>query len=234
VIRVEGLSKRFGRTTVLDAVRFEVPRGQIVGFLGPNGAGKTTTLRIITGFVAADAGRVVVDGVDLAADPARARARIGYLPETNPLYGEMRVYDFLRFRARIKAIRGRDIPARIEAVLSHAGLDERRRSTISTLSKGFRQRVGIADALLAAPPLLILDEPTAGLDPVQVRELRALLAELAGRHTVLLSSHQLAEVEAVADHLVVLVGGRVVAEGAPAELRGAGSLEDRFVELASR
>ena len=232
MIRVEGLCKRFGRTVAIDGVNLAVGRGEVVGFVGPNGAGKTTTLRIVTGFVAADAGRVWVDDIDVARERSRACARIGYLPETAPVHPEMRVDSFLRFRARIKGVARSEVNDRVDAAMARAHVDDRRRSVIGTLSKGYRQRVGLADALVASPPVLILDEPTAGLDPVQVREVRELLTELAGDHTVLLSSHQLREVEAVAARVVVLVGGKVVAEGAPADIAGDSSLEDVFLELA--
>ena len=232
MIHVEGLCKRFGRTVAIEDVSFRVQRGEVVGFVGPNGAGKTTTLRIVTGFLAADRGRVHVDDLDVERERARACARIGYLPESTPLHSDMRVDDFLTFRAQIKGVARAERDSAVNWAMQRAQVTERRRSVIGTLSKGYRQRVGVADALVARPPILILDEPTAGLDPVQVRELRELLAELAGEHTILLSSHQLREVEAVADRVIVLVGGKVVADGAPDELAGDGSLEEVFLELA--
>ncbi len=232
MIHVEGLCKRFGRTVAIEDVSFRVERGEVVGFVGPNGAGKTTTLRIVTGFLAADRGRAWVDDFDVERERARACAHIGYLPESTPLYRDMRVDDFLTFRAQIKGVAAVDRASAIEWAMERVRVTDHRRRVIGTLSKGYRQRVGVADALVARPPVLILDEPTAGLDPVQVRELRELLGELAGEHTILLSSHQLREVEAVADRVVVLVGGKVVADGTPEELAGDGSLEDMFLELA--
>jgi len=233
VISVDGLCKRFGSTVAIDDVSFRVERGEVLGFVGPNGAGKTTTLRIIAGYLAADRGRVSVAEIDVERERAHACAQIGYLPESAPLYDDMRVEDFVRFRARIKGVAAADLRERVDSALRKMAVADRRRQVIGTLSKGYRQRVAMADALVATPPVLILDEPTAGLDPVQVRELRALLADLAGEHTILLSSHRLDEVEALAARVVVLVGGRVVAAGTPREIAGDRSLEDVFVELAT-
>jgi ABC-2 type transport system ATP-binding protein len=238
VIRVERVSKRFGRTRALSEVSFAVARGEVVGFVGENGAGKTTTLRIITGFLDPDAGRVLVAGCDVTRERGAARRHLGYLPENVPLYGDMRVEEYLRFRARLKGVARGEVSARVDDALERVDLVAVRRRIVGELSKGFRQRVGLADALVARPPILILDEPAAGLDPVQVRELRQLLAALGSEHTVLLSSHVLPEVEAVADRVVMLAAGRVVAEGTPAALReGLGldagaSFEEVFVALA--
>jgi ABC-2 type transport system ATP-binding protein len=224
VISVEGVSKRFDRLQALDGVTFRVGRGEVVGFLGPNGAGKTTTLRIIAGFLMADAGRVLVDDIDVAADPRGAQRRLGYLPEGAPAYEEMRVVDYLAHRARLKGA----ARARVAAALEAARAGEVAGRRIGQLSRGFRQRVGLADALLADPPVLVLDEPTAGLDPNQLREVRALLAELARERTVLLSSHLLGEVEALAARVVILAAGRVVADAPVAALR-AGAAGSRVV-----
>lgn len=240
MIRVEGLAKRFGSTVALRDVSFRVARGEVVGFVGPNGAGKTTTLRIITGFIDPDAGRAIVDGIDVAREGARARQRIGYLPESAPLYRDMRVAEYLLFRARLKGQSRREAATRVDAVVEQVGIADHRRRLIGRLSKGYRQRVGLADALVARPPILILDEPTAGLDPIQVREFRRLLIELAEQLTVLLSSHILTEIEAVASRVVVLSQGDIVGAGRVQELRhDAGvpadaSLEDVFVALTSR
>ncbi len=238
MIRVERVGKYFGASRVLRDVSFSVGRGEVIGFVGPNGAGKTTMLRIITGFLDCDTGRVRVDGLDVAAERSAACARIGYLPESVPLYDDMRVEEYLRFRARAKAVRRSEVARCVGGAIAQAGIDDHRRRLIGRLSKGYRQRVGIADALVARPPILVLDEPTAGLDPVQVRGFRALLGELSQDHTILLSSHVLAEVGAVASRLVVLARGRVVASGSEGELRqraglpeGA-TLEDVFVALA--
>jgi len=240
VIEVAGLGKCFARRRVLRGVTFTIERGEVVGFVGPNGAGKTTTLRILTGFLDADEGRARIAGFDLERERAAAVSRVGYLPESTPLWPDMRVGELLAFRARAKGVRRREVHARVDAVIDTCGLGPERRRLVGQLSKGYRQRVGLADALLADPPVLILDEPTSGLDPVQVRGLRALLGELARERTVLLSTHILGEVERVASRAIVLVGGRVVADGPPRELdRGldlpdGADLEDVFVALAAR
>jgi ABC-2 type transport system ATP-binding protein len=238
VIRVERVGKRFGATAALRNVSFSVARGELVGFVGPNGAGKTTMLRIIAGFLDADTGRVQVDGLDVARERGAACARIGYLPENAPLYQDMRVDEYLRFRARVKGVRRAQRESSVDAVISQVGIGEHRRRLIGRLSKGYRQRVGIADALVARPPILVLDEPTAGLDPIQVKSFRDLLGELLVDHTILLSSHLLAEVGAVASRVVVLAAGRVVADGTIDDLRAEvgkpadASLEEVFVALA--
>jgi ABC-2 type transport system ATP-binding protein len=237
VIELENVSRRFGRVEALRQVSFAVARGEIVGFLGPNGAGKTTTLRVLAGFLAPDAGRVVVDGVDVRARPIAARARLGLLAENAPVYPEMRVRDYLAFRARLKDVPARERGARVDEAIAHAGLAEVASRPAGQLSRGFRQRLGLADAILARPPVLLLDEPTSGLDPNQVREFRELVRALPPAHTVLFSSHILPEVEAIAARVVVLAAGRVVASGTPAELRarhgGGGTLEDAFAALTA-
>jgi ABC-2 type transport system ATP-binding protein len=191
----------------------------VVGFLGPNGAGKTTTLRIIAGFLTADEGRVLVDDIDVAEDPRAAQRRLGYLPEGAPAYDEMRVGDYLAHRARLKGA----ARARVDAALAAARASDAAGRRIGQLSRGWRQRVGLADALLGDPPVLVLDEPTAGLDPNQLREVRALIAELARDRTVLLSTHLLGEVEALAARVVILAAGRVVADAPVASLRAGGA-----------
>jgi gliding motility-associated transport system ATP-binding protein len=222
---------------VLSGVSFSVDAGELVGFIGPNGAGKTTTLRIASGYLSADAGRVVVAGHDVARQRDASRRSIGYLQEGVAVYPEMRIDEYLAFRARLKGVRRRDAARRIDAVCEAADLVPRRRELIGRLSRGYRQRVGIADALLAEPPVLLLDEPTTGLDPVQLRELRELLRGLAGRHTILISSHALSEIGALASRFVVLHRGVVVADGTAAQLRdrvGLGEdagLEEVFVAL---
>ena len=239
MIALAGVSKAFGAARALHDVSFSVGAGEVVGFVGPNGAGKTTTLRLISGYLSPDAGTIAVDGIDVERDRRAACARIGYLPETVPLYREMRVADYLAFRARLKGVARNEVEAQVERALERTHTVEVRRRPIGVLSRGFRQRVGLADALVASPPVLLLDEPTAGLDPVQVREFRELLADLAGTHTVLLSSHILPEIEAVTDRVVMLAGGQVVADGDPAALResaGLGaeaSFEEVFIALAA-
>ena len=222
----------------LTNVGFQVARGEIVGFLGPNGAGKTTTLRILAGFLAPDAGLVRVDGVDVRAEPIAARTRLGLLAENAPSYPEMRVVDYLAFRARLKDIPARERRARVDEAIARCALAEVAGRPCGQLSRGFRQRLGLADAVLAKPPVLLLDEPTSGLDPNQVRDFRALVRGMTPEHTVLFSSHILPEVETMAPRVIVLARGRVVADGTPAELRakyapGGGSLEDAFAALTS-
>ena len=238
MIRLTGVTKRYGRTVALRNVSFAVGQGEVVGFIGPNGAGKTTALRIISGFIDADSGSVSVAGCDVATQRVEARGKLGYLPESVPLHQEMRVDEYLRFRARIKGVARGEIGSRIDAVCEQATLDDKRRHIIGRLSKGYRQRVGIADALIARPPILVLDEPTAGLDPVQVRSFRALVESLAADHTLLISSHALAELEALTSRFIVLIDGDKVADAPPATLRqdlglpATSALDDVFVELA--
>jgi ABC-2 type transport system ATP-binding protein len=218
VIEVEGLTKDYGTVVAVQDVSFSVGRGEVVGFLGPNGAGKSTTLRILAGFLGATSGKVTVNGHDIGEASLLARASLGYMPEAAPLYPELRVREYLEFRARLKRVPRAKRGASVERALERANLHDVSETTIGHLSKGFRQRVGLADALVADPPLLILDEPTAGLDPNQVREVRALIKELASDHTVLLSTHILSEVEATCQRALVIDRGRLVAQGTLAEL----------------
>ena len=220
MIEVTGLTKWYGPVRALEGVSFGVERGQVVGFLGPNGAGKSTTLRILTGYLPPTAGRATINGRDVSAGDAEARRLVGYLPENTPLYGEMRVEEYLHFRGRLFGMDRRRRRERIGVVVDRCGLVPVRRRVIARLSKGNRQRVGLAQAMLHDPPVLILDEPTAGLDPTQIGEVRRLIRELGEGHTVLLSSHILPEVERTADRAVVIAGGRIVADGTLAELRG--------------
>ncbi len=210
MIEASDLSKSFGSTRALDAVSFTVGEGGVVGLLGPNGSGKTTLLRILTGFLPPDSGCAVVAGVRLEADSLEVRRRVGYLPERTPLYPEMTVRRFLELAARIKIAEASRRAERVAAVVRECGLAGMERRPIGGLSKGFRQRVGIAQALVGRPHVLILDEPTAGLDPAQVLELRGLIAALGGRTTVVLSSHILADVASVCDRVLVLHCGRLV------------------------
>jgi ABC-2 type transport system ATP-binding protein len=233
MLDVQGISKRFGSLSALHEVTFQVGRGEVVGFLGPNGAGKSTTLRIITGYLHPDAGRVLLDGRDVSTDPRGARRRMGYMPESVPLHGEMRVEEYLRFRARLKEVAKSEIDERIRWALDCVKLGETRRRLLGRLSRGTRQRVGIADALLARPPLLLLDEPHAGLDPLQLRELRSLVGDLSREHTLLLSSHVLPEIEAVAARVVMVAGGRVVLDEPLEAIRARGSLEAEFARVCS-
>lgn len=234
MIDVEHLVKRFSGFAAVDGISFHVPRGQIVGFLGPNGAGKTTTMRILTGFFPPTSGSVRIDGLDAVRDSLAVRRRIGYLPESVPLYTDMRVVEYLDFRARLKGVRSRKQRRdRVGHVLDRCGLAPMRRRLIGQLSKGYRQRVGIADALVHDPPVLILDEPTVGLDPSQIREIRDLVRDLGQTHTVMLSTHILQEVEMVCDRVMILFAGKIARDGAMEEYRvnGALELEDAFLRI---
>jgi ABC-2 type transport system ATP-binding protein len=219
MIRASGLWKSFAGVNALEDVSFEARPGEVLGFLGPNGAGKTTTMRILTGFLQATKGRVEVCGMDLAADPEGARARIGYLPESVPMYPEMRAGEYLRYRAALKGVPARERRARADEACAEVGIADAQRRIIGQLSKGYRQRVGLADALQHRPEVLILDEPTDGLDPNQRRDVLALVARLGKERTVVLSTHILPEVEQVCARVVILDRGRVIAEGTPASLK---------------
>jgi ABC-2 type transport system ATP-binding protein len=218
MIKVENLTKRYAGVKALSDVSFEVARGEIVGFLGPNGAGKSTTMRILTGFIPASSGRVQVAGCDVFEDSLEVRRHIGYMPENNPLYVDMRVNEYLKFRARLKGVPRGERRDRLNEVLKMCGLEDVSRRVIGQLSKGYRQRVGLADALLAEPDLLILDEPTIGLDPVQIRQVRQLIKDLGKRHTILLSSHILPEVEMTCNRVIIIHHGKILASDTPENL----------------
>jgi ABC-2 type transport system ATP-binding protein len=213
MISVSHLVKRYGSRTAVDDVSFEVGKGDVVGFLGPNGAGKSTTLRILSGFVGMTAGRVAIGGHDIVDASYEARRAIGYMPEAVPLYPEMRVREYLAFRAELKEVPRARRSAFVGEAMDKAHVSDVATQTIGKLSKGYRQRVGLADALVARPPILILDEPTAGLDPNQIREVRTLIKELGKEHTVLLSTHILSEVEASCSRVLLIARGRLVAQG---------------------
>lgn len=219
MIEVRNLVKWYGPTLAVDDLYFQIPKGQIVGFLGPNGAGKTTTLRMLTGYLPPTSGTAVIDGQDILTHSHEARRRIGYLPESTPLYLEMRVEEYLHYRGQLLGMKRSDRKSRIDIVCDRCSLVPVRRRLIGNLSKGNRQRVGLAQALLHNPPVLILDEPTAGLDPNQINAVRDLIHELKNEHTVLLSTHILPEVERTADRVMIIAGGRIVAQGSPDELR---------------
>jgi ABC-2 type transport system ATP-binding protein len=219
MIEVENLGKTYVDEPVVRDLSFFVPEGQVLGFLGPNGAGKTTVMRMLTAFLPPTTGRVVVAGVDLDQDPVGLRRNVGYLPENVPLYPEMRVDEFLRFRADVEEVPRGEVHARIEDVVERCLVGDVRRQVIGTLSKGYRQRVGLAGALIHQPPVLILDEPTVGLDPNQIIKVRELITELGRDHTVLLSTHILPEVEQVCERVFIIDRGRVVADGTPDALR---------------
>lgn len=218
MIDVKNLTKRYPGHLAVDDITFQVQEGEVVGFLGPNGAGKTTTMRILTGYLPPTGGEIRIGGKDVTRESLAVRRNIGYLPENCPLYPEMRVNEYLRFRARIKGVPRRKQRNRVEDVKDLCGLSAMGRRVIGHLSKGFRQRVGFADALVNRPALLILDEPTIGLDPNQIREMRHLIRDLAQEHTILLSTHILSEVEATCDRVLILHQGRLAASDTPANL----------------
>jgi ABC-2 type transport system ATP-binding protein len=218
VISVEHLTKEFGRTVAVRDVSFRAAAGEAIGLLGPNGSGKTTIMRTLAGFFPPTTGRVSVDGIDVGRDSLRARARVGYLPENAAWYPDMRVRQFIDFCADVRRLSGSDRRQRVAATMEACGLTDVQQRLIGHLSKGYRQRVGIAQAVLHAPAVLILDEPTVGLDPRQVVEIRQLIRELRGRTTVLLSTHILSEVSTVCDRVVIIDRGRVVAEDSAADL----------------
>src|SRR6478735_6600045 len=228
MIKVENLTKRYAGQTAIQDLNFEVSRGEIMGFLGPNGAGKTTTMRILAGFMPPTSGRASIAGFDVFEKSLKARAHLGYMPENVPLYSDMRVTEYLNYRAALKGVQHRRITERVGDVKELCGLKDVERKLIGTLSKGYRQRVGLADALVAEPDLLILDEPTIGLDPNQIRQVRELIRSLGKRHTILISSHILPEVEATCTRILILNKGRIEASDTPAnllqKLRTAGGL----------
>ena len=219
MIHVSHLTKRYPGRLAVDDLSFDVDAGEIVGFLGPNGAGKTTTMRILTGYLPATGGIVRVAGHDISTHPMEARKRIGYLPENCPLYHDMRVDEYLKYRARLKGVASKRVRGRVDEVKQQCGLTEVGRRVIGHLSKGFRQRVGLAESLVHEPDLLILDEPTIGLDPNQIRQVRELIKDLAARHTILLSTHILPEVELICRRVLILREGKIVASDTPDGLR---------------
>ena len=213
MIEVENLTKHYGQHVALDGITFSVEHGEVVGFLGPNGAGKSTTMRILTTFLAATSGSVYIGGDCVFEQPNRVRRRIGYMPENNPLPIDLRVRDYLDFRAQLKHLSKDMATKRIDEVVDECGISDVANRYIGQLSRGYRQRVGMADALLANPELIILDEPTSGLDPNQVRSVRSLIRKLSGKHTVLISSHILSEIEMTCDRVVILHEGKLLASG---------------------
>ena len=229
MIRVNDLVKQYDTKTALAGVSFDVHGGEILGLLGPNGAGKSTTMKILTTFLTATSGSVVVDGVDANVDPVRVRAGIGYLPESTPLYADMVVYDYLQYVGAMRGFAKADLHKRIAEVVRMVGLQEYVGFQIATLSKGYKQRVGLAQALLHNPKVLILDEPTSGLDPNQIIEIRNLIRELGSNHTIILSSHNLAEVRQICDRVVIIHRGKVVADGTLDELEGRVAATHRLV-----
>lgn len=210
MIKAENICKDYGSTRALDNVSFGIRNGEIIGFLGQNGAGKTTLMRIMTTYLPATSGRILVDGVDIARDTMMMRRKVGYLPETPPLYMNMPVHDYLEFAARLKDVPENQIRKRIDRVCYECSLDDVRRKIIGTLSKGYKQRVGIAQALINEPSILILDEPTSGLDPIQVQQVRKLIKNIEMQRTVILSTHILSEIEQMAERVFIIKEGRIV------------------------
>ncbi|MHC5113879.1 MAG: ABC transporter ATP-binding protein [Planctomycetota bacterium] len=229
MIVAKSLSKSFGKVTAVDSINFSIPAGRVVGFLGPNGAGKTTTIRMLSGYLPPTSGSVTVDGLDVRKRPLEVRKRIGYLPESTPLYGEMRVIEYLKFRAKLFGVPFSRRRGAIDTVIRRCRLEDVRRRQIRHCSKGYRQRVGLAAALLHEPPVLILDEPTVGLDPEQIREVRALIRELAGRHTVLLSTHILPEAELACDDIMMIAAGKIRMQGSVSSLRESAARGCRYI-----
>ncbi len=217
MISVRNVTKRFGQLTAVNNVSFEVKQGEIVGFLGPNGAGKTTTMRMITGYFQPDAGSIFVDGIDVALNPLKSKALLGYLPENSPMYEDMTVKEFLNFIMDIRKVEQRK--QRLDYVIAAAGLESVFNRFIWELSKGFHQRVGIAQALISNPRFLVLDEPTAGLDPNQILEIRALIKELGKEKTIILSTHILQEAEALAEKILIIDNSKLIAQGSKEELK---------------
>jgi ABC-2 type transport system ATP-binding protein len=218
MIKVEQLTKKYAGVTGIDQISFEVGKGEIVGFLGPNGAGKTTTMRILASYMPASSGRATVAGFDVFSDSLKARRHLGYLPENVPLYHDMRVNEYLRYRGALKGLAGKRLKNRLGTIRELCGLREVGRKKIAGLSKGFRQRVGLAEAMIHEPDLLILDEPTIGLDPNQIRQVRELIKSLGDRHTILLSTHILSEVEATCSRVIIINRGRIEASDTPDNL----------------
>ncbi len=218
MILIREISKSFGPIRAVERVSFELPAGQIAGLLGPNGAGKSTTIRMMTGFLTPDSGSVSIAGIDMKSSPARAKAQIGYLPENAPIYPEMSVKGYLKHRAKLFGVAGRDLSAALDKAMSQTRIADVSRRRVGQLSKGYKQRVGLAAALVHNPPVLILDEPTNGLDPSQIRESRSLIRDLAHEKTLLLCSHILPEVERTCERVIVMAGGQIRADGTPKQL----------------
>lgn len=215
MIEVENLTKKYGSHVAVDNLSFRVERGMIYGFLGPNGAGKSTTMNMMTGYIAATSGTVKINGYDILKNPEQAKKSIGYLPELPPVYPDMTVYEYLKFVAELKKVKKNERQAQIEDVMKQTQIEDVKGRLIKNLSKGYKQRVGLAQAIIGYPEVIILDEPTVGLDPKQIIEIRELIRELAKKHTIILSSHILSEVSAVCDHIMIISKGKLVASDTP-------------------
>lgn len=233
MIEANGISKFYNQFVAIKDVSFQIPKGQICAFLGPNGAGKTTTMRILTGFLAPSEGHAKIAGYDVHQDRLKAAQTLGYLPESGPLYPDMTPLELLAFFGEARGLEPDYLKKRIATVVEQCALTQVLEKPIGKLSKGYRQRVGLSQALLHDPFVLIMDEPTSGLDPNQIRDFRSHIKQLAQQKTVLLSTHILQEVEAIADRVVFIANGRLVFDGTPAELKSKGSLEDSFYRLTS-
>jgi ABC-2 type transport system ATP-binding protein len=218
LIKIDNLAKRYGNHTAVEAINLEIKKGEIVGLLGPNGAGKSTTMNIITGYISATEGSVLIDGFDILKNPIQAKKRIGYLPEVPPLYTDMTVEEYLNFVSKLKKVEKNKSKEHIDTILESIKLTDVRKRLIKNLSKGYKQRVGLAQAIVGDPEVLILDEPTVGLDPKQIIEIRDLISKLGKEHTIILSSHILSEVSAICDRVVIINKGSIVAEGTPEDL----------------
>ena len=234
MIELKGITKRYGAVEAVSDLSFRAPKGQLVGLLGQNGAGKTTTLNMLTGYLPPTGGQVLVDGLDMLAQPRECKRRIGYLPERPPLYDEMTVADYLRFCCELKEVRRKERPRHIDDILNICGLTEERGRLIGHLSKGYRQRVGVAQALCGDPPVLVLDEPTVGLDPRQVVEIRELMRKLGKEHTVIFSSHLLPEIQQLCQRVVILHKGKLVREADMSELTDTGDVIRLRVSIAMK
>jgi ABC-2 type transport system ATP-binding protein len=235
MIKVKGLTKRYAHTTAVNGISFEVTKGQIVGFLGPNGAGKTTTMRMLTCFLPPSAGNASVAGFDVLEQPIKVKKRIGYLPETPPLYPEMDTVEYLTFVGKLKGLRGAELQKRVNYVCERCAVTDVKYKLLAKLSRGYRQRVGLAQAIIHNPDVLILDEPTAGLDPKQINETRDLIKGLAGDHTIILSTHILPEVEQTCEQVIIIDKGKLVATDSVPNLRArARGAESVRVEVAAR
>ncbi|MGC2247613.1 MAG: ATP-binding cassette domain-containing protein, partial [Terriglobales bacterium] len=235
MIKVQALTKRYARTIAVDQISFKVAKGQIVGFLGPNGAGKTTTMRMLTCFLPPSAGTATVAGFDVLEQPLEVKKRIGYLPETPPIYPEMETAEYLRFVGKLKGLRGADLQKRVDYACDRCAVTDVRKKLLGKLSKGYRQRVGLAQAIIHNPDVLILDEPTAGLDPKQINETRDLIKGLAGDHTIILSTHILPEVEQTCEQVIIINKGKLVATDSVRNLQArARGAESVLLEVAGR
>ena len=236
MIEINNLTKRYGDFLAVDNISFNVEKGKILGFLGPNGAGKTTTMRIITGFMPPSEGNVTISGYDVLDEPLLTKNKIGYLTETPPLYLDMTVSEYLNFAGLLKQIPNQKINAAVDNACSKVDINDVKNKVIKALSKGYKQRVGLAQAIIHDPEVLILDEPTIGLDPIQIREVRDLIKSLAGNHTIVLSTHILPEVDMTCDEVVIIKKGKIIAQDTPKNLSkkmNKSSLEEIFIDLIS-